>query len=79
MLEAVDAINKNAKESKLDKDFIKKMEPEDSPLIDAKLIEHTNDNGFINKESFKVTEQAKCNLLGELNLKSVKITLAEDI
>lgn len=43
-----------------------------SSIINAKLVEHTNDGGFVNKESFKLTEQAKRNLLGELNLKTVK-------
>lgn len=42
-----------------------------SLLIDAKLVEHTCDDGFVNKESFKLTEQAKRTLLSELNLKSV--------
>lgn len=41
-------------------------------LIQTKMVEHTNDGGFVNKESFKLTEQAKRNLLGELDIRSVQ-------
>lgn len=41
-------------------------------LIRTKMVEHTNDGGFVNKECFKLTEQAKRNLLGELDLRSVQ-------
>lgn len=43
-----------------------------SILIEGKFIEHTSDGGFVNKEFFKLTEQTKRNLLGELNLKNIK-------
>lgn len=41
-------------------------------LITTKMVEHTNDGGFVNKESFKLTEQAKRNILGELDIRSVQ-------
>ena len=41
-------------------------------LIKTKMVEHTNEGGFVNKESFKLTEQSKRNLLGELNIRSIQ-------
>lgn len=40
-------------------------------LIMSKIIEHSNAGGFVNKESFKLSERAKRELLGELKIKSV--------
>jgi hypothetical protein len=41
------------------------------PLITEGLIENTNSGGFGDRESFKLTDQAKHELLGELNIKAV--------
>lgn len=35
------------------------------------MIEYNNDNGFVNRESFKMTQQAKRDLFSELNLTSM--------
>ena len=40
-------------------------------LLEAKIIEYNNDNGFVNRESFKMTLQAKQNLFSELNLSTM--------
>lgn len=40
-------------------------------LIMSKIIEHSNAGGFVNKESFKLSEKTKRELLGELKIKSV--------
>lgn len=40
-------------------------------LLALKIIEYNNDNGFVNRESFKMTQQAKQNLLSELNLSTM--------
>ena len=40
-------------------------------LLEAKMIEYNNDNGFVNRESFKLTQQAKQNLFSELNLSTM--------
>ena len=40
-------------------------------LLNAKMIEYNNDNGFVNRESFKMTQQAKQNLFSELNLSTM--------
>lgn len=37
-----------------------------------KFIENTNDNGFVNREGFKITDEAKNKLFSGLNLPSVK-------
>jgi hypothetical protein len=42
-------------------------------LMEAKFIENTNDEGFVNRESFKLTDSAKKDLLGELNLKEFQV------
>lgn len=44
----------------------------DNALMEAKLIEHTNEDGFINRESFRMTDDAKQELFTELNLKSLE-------
>jgi hypothetical protein len=38
-------------------------------LLEAKFIENTNDGGFLNTESFKLTDRAKKELLTELDIK----------
>ena len=55
-------------------------------LLNAKMIEYNNDNGFVNRESFKMTQQAKQDLFPELNLSSMNenkkkgdVLKAEDI
>lgn len=40
-------------------------------LLALKIIEYNNDNGFVNRESFKMTLQAKQNLFSELNLSTM--------
>ncbi|MBR3520037.1 MAG: AAA family ATPase [Paludibacteraceae bacterium] len=41
------------------------------PLLKSKMIEHNNDDGFVNKESFRMTWQAKEALFPELKLSSM--------
>ena len=55
-------------------------------LLNAKMIEYNNDNGFVNRESFKMTQQAKRDLFSELNLPTMSenkkkgdVLKAEDI
>lgn len=55
-------------------------------LLEEKIIEYNNDNGFVNRESFKMTQRAKQNLFPELNLSSMNenkkkgdVLKAEDI
>jgi hypothetical protein len=43
------------------------------PLMEAKFIENTNDEGFVNRVSFKLTDSAKKELLGELDLKEFQV------
>ena len=40
-------------------------------LLEAKIIEYNNDNGFVNRESFKMTLQAKEDLFSELNFSTM--------
>ena len=40
-------------------------------LLSAKMIEYTNDDGFVNRESFRMTMEAKRTLFEELNLSSL--------
>ena len=40
-------------------------------LFNAKMIEYNNDNGFVDRESIKMTQQAKRDLFSELNLLSM--------
>ncbi|MDR2160364.1 MAG: ATP-binding protein [Treponema sp.] len=42
-------------------------------LMEAKFIENTNDEGFVNRESFRLTDSAKKELLGELDLKEFQV------
>lgn len=58
----------------------------DQTLLEAKMIEYNNDNGFVNRESFKMTQQAKRELFQELNLSSMNennlkggVLIAKDI
>lgn len=37
-----------------------------------KFIEYTNDDGFVDRESFKITDDAKKQLFSELNLSSMR-------
>ena len=41
-------------------------------LLDIKMIEYNNDNGFVNRESFRMTWKAKQMLFPELNLASMR-------
>ena len=41
-------------------------------LLDIKMIEYNNDDGFVNRESFRMTWKAKQMLFPELNLASMK-------
>ena len=40
-------------------------------LLSAKMIEYNNDDGFVNRESFRMTMEAKRTLFEELNLSSL--------
>ena len=40
-------------------------------LLSAKMIEYNNDDGFVNRESFRMTMEAKRSLFEELNLSSL--------
>jgi hypothetical protein len=42
-------------------------------LMKTKFIESTNDEGFVNQESYKLTDNAKKDLLGELDLKEFQV------
>ena len=42
------------------------------PLQEAKMIEFNNSDGFVNRESFRMTYQAKRELFGELHLASME-------
>ncbi len=44
----------------------------DHVLLKKKLIEYNNNDGFINRECFRMTSEAKRELLSELNLKSLE-------
>ncbi|MDR1586390.1 MAG: ATP-binding protein [Treponema sp.] len=41
-------------------------------LIESKFIENTNDEGFVNRESFRLTDSTKKDLLAELNIAEVQ-------
>ena len=41
------------------------------PLLLSKMIEYNNDDGFVNRESFRMTMEAKRTLFEELNLSSL--------
>ena len=43
----------------------------DFPLLRKKIIEYNIDDGFVDKESFRMTDEAKRELFGELNLVSM--------
>ena len=43
----------------------------DHPLLEANIIENNNDGGFGDRNSFRMTNKAKNELFGELNLTSV--------
>ncbi|GHV95843.1 hypothetical protein AGMMS50293_21630 [Spirochaetia bacterium] len=45
----------------------------DHVLMESKFIENTNNDGFLNRELFKLSDKAKKDLLSELDLKDVKI------
>ncbi|MDR1618960.1 MAG: ATP-binding protein [Treponema sp.] len=45
----------------------------DHCLIEAKFIENTNDEGFVNRGSFRLTDNAKKDLLGELDIKEFQV------
>jgi SpoVK/Ycf46/Vps4 family AAA+-type ATPase len=56
-------------ESKSNTKYVKRnLSSGDHTLIHIKLIMHNNSNGFINPESWKVTDMAKKDLMSELNL-----------
>ena len=40
-------------------------------LLSSKMIEYNNDDGFVNRESFRMTMEAKRTLFEELNLSSL--------
>ncbi len=40
-------------------------------LLESKMIEYNNDDGFVSRESFRMTMEAKCTLFEELNLSSL--------
>jgi Cdc6-like AAA superfamily ATPase len=44
-------------------------------LMDAKFIENTNSDGFVNKESFQLTDKAKQELLAEVNLSERQVNM----
>ena len=60
------------REQRRDWKFVKgQLNDGDHALLDAKMIEYNNDDGFVNRESFRMTQQAKQDLFGELNLPSM--------
>jgi hypothetical protein len=48
-------------------------------LMEAKFIENTNDEGFVNRESFRLTDNAKKELLGELDLKEFQVRVRKGL
>ena len=48
------------------------LEEGDQILQDGQLIEYNNSDGFVDRESFRMTEQAKRELFSELSLASLK-------
>lgn len=50
-----------------------------SPLFDYNLIENVNEDGFARPDAFKLTEKAKEDFLGELNLSSMAKTNFDDL
>ena len=48
------------------------LEEGDHILLDGHLIEYNNSDGFVDRESFRMTEQAKRELFSELSLASLK-------
>jgi MoxR-like ATPase len=48
-------------------------------LMCAKFIENTNDEGFVNRESFRLTDNAKKDLLGELDLKEFQVRVKKGL
>lgn len=49
------------------------------PLISGKFIENTNSEGFVNRESFKLTDRAKEELLSEINLSDRQAFRGKDL
>jgi hypothetical protein len=45
----------------------------DHTLMESKFIENCEDDGFVNRESFRLTDKAKKELLAELDLKEFKV------
>lgn len=48
------------------------MSQGDHLFLVEKFIEYTNDDGFVDRESFKITDDAKKLLFSELNLSSMR-------
>jgi len=44
---------------------IEELSPGDHPLMEAKFVEYTNSNGFVNSDSWKLSDMAKKELLAE--------------
>jgi ATP-dependent 26S proteasome regulatory subunit len=59
-----------------DKSYIKVIQREltngDHTLIDSKFIEYNNNNGFVNSDSWKLSDKSKKELLCELSIKENK-------
>lgn len=49
-----------------------RLESGDHLFFVEKFIEYTNDDGFVDRESFKITDDAKKQLFSELNLSSMR-------
>lgn len=49
-----------------------RLESRWSLVFVEKFIEYTNDDGFVDRESFKITDDAKKQLFSELNLSSMR-------
>lgn len=49
-----------------------RLESGGSLVFVEKFIEYTNDDGFVDRESFKITDDAKKQLFSELNLSSMR-------
>ena len=43
----------------------------DHPFFEQKFIEYANDDGFVDRESFKITDEAKKHLFSEIHLSSM--------
>ncbi|MDR3201042.1 MAG: ATP-binding protein [Spirochaetales bacterium] len=52
---------------------LRELKEGDHTLMETEFIENANADGFLNKEAFKLTDKAKKDLLGELEISSLRV------